>query len=353
MHWYMTDRCNLNCSYCFKPKFPDNENEGKNIDLAHILADSDVRKVTIGGGEPTLAGNLAEAVRILKKGGKYVSLHTNGVSLDKAAIAELDVDDIALPIDSADRDTQIRLRGEGFLAAFDRIPHLASSISRKGIALGYHTVFTAINYSDIPAIYKMIKRKGFDYWRIYEFNEHLAISAAFDAGASQKGLGKRLAKIKRLMDNGTQAKGYTDSLLAKFLLAEQEMKKYNDSRVQFVGRRDAPEPYAFMDNSGDVSYYTWLSRKERRVIGNIMRDGYRTIRKRLQEVHEKDREFDDKTYDEEWWADVGDMPLWARLWDGSYFPQEIEKIKPKFWGAVKELSELHTRRRAEHDALWL
>ncbi|MBU1136211.1 MAG: radical SAM protein [Nanoarchaeota archaeon] len=344
IHWYITDRCNLDCGYCFKPKFHYRENKSRNVSLANILANSNITKVTLGGGEPTLVRNLAEVTHILKQGGKYVSLHTNGLLLDDNLISELEVDDIALPIDSIDRDTQRELRGKPFLATIDKLLHLTSTILKRDIGLGYHTVFTAINHQEIPAIYDFIKKDGFNYWKIYEFNNDLALRTVFDIGRSQKKLRAKIQIIMKLMGNGSPIKGYTDCVLAKFLLSEQEMKKHNDRRIQFVSRRDVSKPYAFLDNCGDVSYYTWLSGRERRVAGNIIRDGYQTIQKYLQEVHDKGCEFDDKTEDEFWWASFGDMPIWARLLGGNYFHEELEKIDPDFLDDVVELSELHTKR---------
>jgi MoaA/NifB/PqqE/SkfB family radical SAM enzyme len=293
IHWYLTNRCNLDCDYCFKPKFSHTENESRNVNLAHILANSSVTKVTLGGGEPTLVRNLIEVIHILKQGGKYVSLHTNGLLLDDRIISELEVDDIALPIDSTDRKTQKELRGEKF--AIDQIQHVASTILKKDIRLGYHTVFTAINHQNIPEIYDLIRTNRFSYWRIYEFNDELA-----DAGGSQKKLITRLEHIDKLRGTGTPERGYTDCLLAQFLLVEQKMKKHDDLRIQFVGRRDKSEPYAFLDNYGNVSYYMWLSGRERRVIGNIITDDYQSIQKHLQEVRNKDWEFDERTEDEFW-----------------------------------------------------
>lgn len=351
IHWYITDRCNLDCGYCFKPKFSYNGSESRNITLAHILANSNIIKVTLGGGEPTLVKNLGEITHILKQGGKYVSIHTNGLLLDDNAIAELGVDDIALPIDTTNRNIQRELRGEKFLTTIDKLPNLASTISERGIGLGYHTVFTANNYQDIPAIYDYIKKNGFNYWRIYEFNDELALRLAFDAKGNQEELIARIEIIDKLRGNGTAKKGYIDCLLAKFLLTEQEMKKHADSRIQFVGRRDTSEPYIFLDNYGNVSYYTWLSGKERRVAGNIINDGYQTIQKCLQEIHDKDWEFDNKSEDEFWWATVGNMPIWVRLWDGNYFQEEFEEIQPDFLDDVVSLSELYTRRVLERAPL--
>jgi MoaA/NifB/PqqE/SkfB family radical SAM enzyme len=341
IHWYVTDKCNLDCGYCFKPHFPYVEKEELNIALAHILAGSGIKKVTIGGGEPSLEKNLAEIVSILKDGGKYVSIHTNGLLLDDRFIGEIRADDIGLPIDSTNRKIQKELRGERFLEVFDRLPELAFRIAEKGIKLGYHTVFTAINQKGIPAIYGLIRKHDFMYWRIYEFNDDLALGSALDAGHGQNRFAGELSRIELFGGKGTPSKGYADCLLADFLLMEKWMKTHNDARIQFVGRRYSSMPYAFLDSRGDVSAYSWLSGRERRVIGNIIIDGMALIIKRLHDIHEKGMEFDDKTEEEFWYATVGDMPLWARLWDGSFSSEETEAVNPRFSRKLRELSKLH------------
>jgi len=277
-----------------------------------------------------------------------VSLHTNGVLLDEDMIAGLKVDDIALPIDSTDRDIQRSLRGRGFMETFERLPCLASAILESGKGLGYHTVFTAINRQDIPGIYELIREQGFGYWRIYEFNDDLALSEAMNSGLSQERIIAKLMGIEKLRGGGTPETGYTDCLLAHFFLTEQKMKLNGDGRIEFVGRRDTLEPYFFLDNSGDVSYYIWLSGSKRRVAGNVLRDGFRAVRERLQEVHDKDWELDDESQEEFCNAMFWDVPPWARYWDGSYSQEEIDVIEPEFYDVFMELSELHRRRTEEN-----
>jgi MoaA/NifB/PqqE/SkfB family radical SAM enzyme len=244
------------------------DDERKNIDLAHILAESAVTRVSIGGGEPTLVRNLAEVTHILKQRGKYVSLHTNGLLLDDRMIADLEVDDIALPLDSISSNAQQLLRGERFLATVERLPDMISSIHENGIDVGYHTVFTSFNQKDIPLIYENISKSDFLYWRIYEFNDDLAMKRTLRNRGSENDLTNWIRSIEDLMGIGTPAKGFTDGLLAQFLIMEQRMSKHNDRRIQFVGRRDISQPYMFLENSGDVSYYNWLSMGERRALGN-------------------------------------------------------------------------------------
>ncbi len=319
VHWYLTNRCNLSCAYCFKensPKIPPNK------ELAEELVKNNVKKVTIGGGEPLLCENLEEILHILKRENTYVSLHTNGILLNKNKIKDLSelLDDIAIPIDSTKRRVQKVLRGKEFMNTFEKIPEISSEIKKQGLGLGYHTVFTSLNSSNIQNLYDNIK--PFDYWRIYQFNEDLAMKNSIEENNKNK-----YKKITKLSDYGTPEKGYTDSLFAKFLLTEEELKEKEN--VEFVPIREKTNPYAFLDNSGDISFYSWFSTRERRKIGNIFEDGFPKIRKKLEDLKNKNWELDNKS-EEEFINSSLNKPLWARFYDGQYFQKEIEKIDQEY-----------------------
>jgi len=340
----------MSCSYCFKPDAHYDENAERIQELAHVLSSNNVRKVTIGGGEPLLVKNLDNALRILKKEDIYVSLHTNGARLNNNRVSQLSelVNDIALPIDSISESVQQELRGEKSVSVFKKLTELVDKILSKGMKIGYHTVFTAINHQDILEIYDFIKQKDFDYWRIYEFNDDLARTRFLLVKPRNEAEKQRIiqviTKIEQLSRLGTPEKGYTDTLFANFLLMEQHMKKHKDKRIQFVGIRDYSRPnYAFLDNSGDVSFYSWFSYRERRVIGNILRDGFSFVKQKFQELEEKGWEFDDKGEDEFINA-LYDRPLWARAWDGNYDFEELEEMNGQYYDSFNHLVELYNER---------
>ena len=113
IHWFLTDRCNLDCNYCFRPFFGYSVDDKRNEDLARLLVEGGVKQVTLGGGEPMLVRNLETIFRILKEGSIYISLHTNGTFLSRKRITQLKglVDDIALPVDSMNRKMQGEIKG--------------------------------------------------------------------------------------------------------------------------------------------------------------------------------------------------------------------------------------------------
>jgi MoaA/NifB/PqqE/SkfB family radical SAM enzyme len=344
VHWYTIGSCNSRCTYCFGPhEAPDSSYLME--DIARVLAGK-AKKVTITGGEPLLAGNLEKSLGILKQGGVYVSLHTNGILLDGNRIEGLSglVDDIAIPIDSTNRRTQAKLRTPNFMPVYDRLDRLAESVQKKGIKLGYHTVFTKLNREDIPDTYKFVKGTGFNYWRVYKLNEELACSRFIGMHKGQEVSEQQIKEwesISSLVDAGTPKKGFTDSLFADFLLTERKMKKHRDKRVQFVLPTDST--YFFVDNIGNVTYYDWFSYAHRMPLGNVMSKGFRNLVGKLKEMHD-DTSYDGSCEDDFVNSTIGDVPLWGRYYDGNYDFEETRKILPKYHERFFDLVILHGKR---------
>lgn len=333
IHWYVTDRCNMNCAYCFKPPIP--KAPEKNLEqLAVILANNAMKKVTITGGEPFLVKSLDRVLRILKEGGVYTSVHTNGLLLDYGKIARFKdiVRDVAIPLDSFNEKKQRVLRKENFVSSFKRIFY---SLTEAGIPPGVHTVMTSLNFRDVESIYNFLNKSGFGYWRIYEFNPNLVL----DKFSSRK----KFFEVLCLEGESNYEKGCTDSLPARFLLAEEKIKKMsgNDPRIQFVTFRDPwTDPYIFLDPAGNVLHYSWFSSK-REKIGNMLEEGFDKVAEKIRIL----KDTDPWDQDGEGFLEATlDQPIWARLYDGSFFEEELEEINPRYWEKVLHLNELYHKR---------
>lgn len=340
VHWFLREQCNLKrCAYCFGPLTEGKANSDKDTELAKLLVQSHVKEVILGGGEPLLANNLESVLQVLKSGNIDVSLHTNGLLLSEGKLDRLQglVDKIALPIDAVSEEVQKQLRGEGFMNTFDKIMRLADQITSREIGLGWHTVFTAVNYKEIPEIYARINNHKFNDWRIYEYNFELARQAWIKADwlrNEQRIKGYLLSES--LVKSGTSEKGGTDSLLADLLRMEEEFAKTSDPRISFVARLDErKDPYAFLMGSGQINYYAWYSDSERKPLGNIFDDGFIKIAEGWEKIR-NGTEFDE----EDWFQSISDAPLWARLDDGAYFVEEYDDLQPKYRKEVERLADL-------------
>lgn len=119
----VTERCNLNCRFCFA-----NKKNGHDITLDKIKDEisSFVKPgktlVQLSGGEPTLRDDLPEIIKTaLDLGCKYVQLNSNGIRLAEdenyvKAIAEAGLSFVFLQFDGTDDEVYSKLRGKKLFA---------------------------------------------------------------------------------------------------------------------------------------------------------------------------------------------------------------------------------------------
>jgi MoaA/NifB/PqqE/SkfB family radical SAM enzyme len=350
IHWFLTSKCNIECSYCFKPDNSTDESIENLERLAQLLVKNDVQMVTIGGGEPMIVKELDKILRILKEGGIYVSLHTNGMFLNQKRLDELSglVDDIGLPIDSIDSKIQQRLRGNHFMKVHKRIFELAKAIQKRKIAVGYHTVFTALNHQEIPVMYPHIRDNGFKYWRIYQFNDRLAFMRLLNKKVEHTDdiirlFEQKYQEIDILRGTGTKEKAFTDCLLAHFLLTEKSMRRYHNKKVQFVGDREYKPTYVFLKNNGDLLYYLWSSDRERIKLGNLFKNRFSTIKNRFIQLEANPASFNPCNF-EDFFNTEQELPIWARIWLGNYYIEELDEVPEEQFRDMITLHNLYIQR---------
>lgn len=115
----ITDRCNLRCVYCMPEEgirqIPHREvltfDEIQRI--CRCMAELDIHKVKITGGEPLVRKNCPGLVRMIKDlpGIHQVTLTTNGILLKEQmdALAEAGIDGINISLDTLDPETFARI----------------------------------------------------------------------------------------------------------------------------------------------------------------------------------------------------------------------------------------------------
>jgi len=330
VHWFYTSLCNEKCRFCFKPVFADETDKSRT--LAEKLVKGKIKKAVITGGEPLLLGNLEAGLKILNEAGIDTIIHTNATLLNEGRIKSLVglVDEIAVPIDSMNRNLQEYLRGKDCLL---QVKRALKQLEDKDVRIGIHTVATSLNIKDIPEIYRFIKQHRFDYWKIYEFNPYL-IKERF-------GNIDRFGEIEEL--NGpypTESDGGVYSLFADFLLMEEKFQ--HDKRVKFVGVNDYNRtPYFFLGPNGEVFVAFWFLQGKRSLIGNILEEGFDVVKKKAVDAYNEGVLFDEEAFIET----RANQPLWARVaWEGNYFPEELEDVEPEYQERFFYLSNLYLNR---------
>ena len=118
LHILPTFSCQATCQMCSVAKF--NRSEGKPLSLADYeslakqAAKMGAIAATFVGGEPLLANNLDEIMRIFKSHHFYISIVTNGVALNREYVKRLrtvGLKAVFFGLESLDEDTNDELRG--------------------------------------------------------------------------------------------------------------------------------------------------------------------------------------------------------------------------------------------------
>lgn len=129
--WEITSKCNLKCRHCFRtaPTAPD-LNTSESMALVDQIADLNVKKVAITGGEPFVRPDLIGIIRRLRGLDLVVKVASNLTLLDQQNVrdlAELGYLEIGFSLDGPDAATHDYLRGRGaYSQLVARLKELAS-----------------------------------------------------------------------------------------------------------------------------------------------------------------------------------------------------------------------------------
>jgi len=83
VHLEVSDRCNLNCSYCYVEKKGEELSTEQWKKVIQDLSQNGIFQITFGGGEPFIRDDLIELARFANGKGLNVAVTTNGTLLDK------------------------------------------------------------------------------------------------------------------------------------------------------------------------------------------------------------------------------------------------------------------------------
>lgn len=89
INWMFSGKCNLNCKFCYGKFNTDTLSLKQKYFIVDKIAKSDISKLTITGGEPLLGKGVYEIIKDAKAKGIFVSLHTNGILLNREGIDKL------------------------------------------------------------------------------------------------------------------------------------------------------------------------------------------------------------------------------------------------------------------------
>lgn len=195
-YWMVTNRCNLNCSYCVLEDAPHQLRaeltlEEKKKLLSHLYEKLNFRRLTLSGGEVLIMGKRPpeDCIELLRHIRQYrshdpkknlgIELYTNGTYLDDRVADEMEgiVDMVAVTIDSVNEEFlhQIGRTNKKFPRYYEQIVQVCRRLCERGIELKLHSVVGQRNHHLLPdevlSILNAIEENGgkVSCWKFYQY----------------------------------------------------------------------------------------------------------------------------------------------------------------------------------------
>lgn len=153
----VTNRCNLDCVYCFSNAHKTENIDiplGKIYELVDQLNKCGTVLVTLTGGEVGLREDVGDMIDYISRKGMMVELLTNGFNFEKHLAAMKKLDFLAISIDGGE-EAHDRNRGKGSFKTAIKALELACA---SGIHTRIHACFTRYNADSLPELMKIAKR---------------------------------------------------------------------------------------------------------------------------------------------------------------------------------------------------
>lgn len=192
MYYMITQRCVLNCGYCFRDTSKEALKEELNVEemkdiIDHLYNEFKIRKLTLSGGEPLFLGgkvrtDFIELVKYMKnykstedKDNLRIELLSNGVLMNEELLEIMQgvVDRITITIDSIDNRTlsKIGRNTSKYQEYFERFNKRIQQYRDYGFEIKLHSVVTPLNYSKLEELanYVIDNQLPINRWKLYQY----------------------------------------------------------------------------------------------------------------------------------------------------------------------------------------
>ncbi|MFB6088294.1 MAG: radical SAM/SPASM domain-containing protein [Candidatus Aenigmatarchaeota archaeon] len=210
----VTNRCNLNCRFCWQRGFEPNLNEEiSDKKLLEILVEAkslDIREVRIpGSGEPLVRKDITlELMEKIKDNSMHGLLITNGTLFDENILekmVQIDWDIFTVSVDGADAKTHDYLRDrEG---TFGKVKKMLSELNRlkdeynsEKPKIRFNTVLTNRNYNQLSELIELIYSCGGEDIQLQPMTVFSDVGNECKLEGRREELNESIRKAKRLAD---------------------------------------------------------------------------------------------------------------------------------------------------------
>ena len=169
----VTNKCNLDCQFCFNKFFKNDDGEKQELDYRCIkdiidnICKFGIRRVRFSGGEPLLREDIYDILEYAKSKGLQVWLNTNATLIDEKNISKLSklVDSVLIPLNSFDSTTESLITKNFLFECKISGIKLLKKANIKIIRIG--TVATKFNIQNLERIHNIIEKFKVNYWLLF------------------------------------------------------------------------------------------------------------------------------------------------------------------------------------------
>ncbi len=167
--WELTLRCNLNCRHCGSRAGRARADEmptPRALRLCHELADLGCRRLTLGGGEPTLHPDWGMLAATLVQRGVRVNMTTNGLNWSRTLAQQIQafgLESVCFSVDGLRETHEYVRRVPGH---FDQIIDAFHMCRSMGLAFSVITTINRRNLGELEALRAIFARAGVRSWQL-------------------------------------------------------------------------------------------------------------------------------------------------------------------------------------------
>ena len=129
---YLSNKCNLNCPICLLEPNQEIIPDMSLKEIKSVIEKNKSSRFYLYGAEPTLRSDIHDWIKMLKKNGNIVNMHTNGIKLENfeflQSLKDCGLDYVSIQFDGFNDTIYQKLRGRGLLdikrKALDNLKYL-------------------------------------------------------------------------------------------------------------------------------------------------------------------------------------------------------------------------------------
>jgi len=169
----VTDRCNLDCPFCFNKLFAKDIKKTRELDYYCIkdiidnISGFGIERIRFSGGEPLLREDIYDLMTYAKSKGLKIWLNTNATLIDEQKALKLSklVDNVLIPLNSFDLFTEFLVTKNYLFESKLYGIKLLKEANIEVIRVG--TVATKLNIQNLEIIHELVERLKINHWQLF------------------------------------------------------------------------------------------------------------------------------------------------------------------------------------------